>query len=428
MNSLSVTRRRFLTRASQAAMAGSLVRAASRAEESVPRGRAEHCILLWLGGGMCHMDTFDPKRLGDPATRKVGSAYPSIDTVVPGVQVCEHLPQCANVMDRMTVLRTVFHNVIDEHAAAVNRVHTGRPVSGTVQYPSIGSVASHELGAAADGVPSYVVIGYPNLAREPGFLGAKCGYLYLTDTESGPAGLSRSSDLTVTRQARRESLLNTLRDELGIKDSRVAEYDAAISESQRLSGPKFMRVFDLKEEKGSLREAYGSEFGQRCLLARRLIESGTRFIEVSHNLNFINGTGWDTHNEGQKNQHILIKELDNALATLISDLESRKLLDKTLVVVASEFGRPPEFDGRGGRGHHSKAFSVVLAGGGLNHCGAWGQTDELGKLPVTDPVSIPNLHATIHSALGIDPAKELYDGDRPVPITDGGKPVRELFG
>ena len=394
---------------------------------AAPKGRAEHCILLWLGGGMCHIDTFDPKQIGNPKERKAGSAYPAVDTAVPGVRVCEHLPKCAAVLDRMTVLRTVFHNVIDEHAAAVNRVHTGRPVSGTIQYPSIGSVVSHELGAAAEGVPPYVVVGYPNPSREPGFLGSKAGYLYLTDTESGPAGLSRASEISDSRQARRELLLKTLRAQLP-GDERIRAYDAAVEESLRLSGPRFMRVFDLDQEKGGTREAYGSEFGQRCLLARRLVESGTRFVEVAHNLNFINGTGWDTHNEGQKNQHLLIRELDSALSTLVVDLESRGMLDRTLIVVASEFGRPPEFDGRGGRGHHSKAFSVVLAGGGLNHRGAWGETDDFGRLPVTKAVSIPDLHATIHSALGIDPAKELRDGDRPVPITDRGEPVRALFG
>ena len=149
---------------------------------------------------------------------------------------------------------------------------------------------------------------------------------------------------------------------------------------------------------------------------------------MSHNLNFLNGTGWDVHNEGIDNQHLLIRELDGALSGLIVDLEARKLLDKTLIVVATEFGRPPEFDGRGGRGHQGTAFTMVLAGGGLKHRGAFGATDDLSKKIVEDPVSIPDFHATMCWALGIDPAKELKDGSRPVPITDGGKPVRGLFG
>ncbi|MDF1746356.1 MAG: DUF1501 domain-containing protein, partial [Gimesia sp.] len=187
-------------------------------------------------------------------------------------------------------------------------------------------------------------------------------------------------------------------------------------------------VFQLDNEKSELRTGYGGEFGQRCLLSRRLIQSGVRFIEVSHNLNFVNGTGWDTHNDGQLNQHLLIKELDSALSALVLDLEQNKLLDKTLIVVASEFGRPAKFDSGGGRGHQSKAFSVVLAGGGLQNGKTIGVTDELGQSIVSRPVSVPDLHATIYCALGIDPSEELHSGDRPVPITDMGQPVRELFG
>ena len=142
---------------------------------------------------------------------------------------------------------------------------------------------------------------------------------------------------------------------------------------------------------------------------------------------FINGTGWDTHNEGQLRQHELIQDLDQALAALIEDLERRNRLDRTLIVVATEFGRPPEFDSGGGRGHYSKAFSVLLAGGGLRTGQVVGVTDELGKTILERPVSVPDLHATIYAALGIDPSKELYDGDRPVPITDHGTPVEVLF-
>jgi arylsulfatase A-like enzyme len=158
-----------------------------------------------------------------------------------------------------------------------------------------------------------------------------------------------------------------------------------------------------------------------------LTEHGVRFVEVSHNLNFVNGTGWDTHKEGQQNQWTLIEELDQATAALIDDLEARGRLDKTLIVIATEFGRPPEFDGAGGRGHQSKAFTLVLAGEGLSHRGALGTTDELSKSIVERPVSIPDFHATIHHALGIDFRVELYDGNRPVPITDNGTPVAELF-
>ena len=153
-----------------------------------------------------------------------------------------------------------------------------------------------------------------------------------------------------------------------------------------------------------------------------------RFIEVSHNLNFLNGSGWDVHNGGILQQHALIQEMDTAMSTLIMDLEEKHMLDKTLILITTEFGRPPEFDSGGGRGHQGSAFSCVLAGGGLNHCGAYGETDELSKKIVTDPVSVADLFATIHAAVGVDYSKNLYDGDRPVPVTDMGQPIAKLFG
>lgn len=406
---------------------------ASEAAQRLADGQAENCIFIWLGGGMSQIDTFDPKRRGDPKQRKPGSDYGAIDTCVADVQVCEHLKRLADRMDRVTAVRTVHHDVIDEHAAAVNRVHTGRPVSGTVSYPSIGSVIANQRGAAGDGVPAYVLVGYPNLTRGPGFLGAKDGYLYLTDTESGPAGLTRPSFVTDDRDARRRELLDVLRSTVHnrpdfAKSASLKSYDEALLESRRLSGREFMKVFDLQSEADDLRTRYGGEFGQRCLLARRLVERGVRFVEVSHNLNFVNGTGWDTHNQGQENQHVLIDQLDQAMSAMIDDMEEKKMLDRTLIVVATEFGRPAGFDGGGGRGHQSTAFTMVLAGGGLNHVGAYGVTDDLSKEIVSDPVSIPDFHATIHHAMGVDPTEYLYDGERPVPITDGGSPIAQLFG
>jgi hypothetical protein len=165
----------------------------------------------------------------------------------------------------------------------------------------------------------------------------------------------------------------------------MADYDTASRQAFAMAGPQFMGLFDLSAEPDALRESYGGEFGQRLLLSRRLVEGGVRFIEVSHNLGFINGTGWDTHNEGQLKQHLLIEELDKGLAALVTDLEARKLLDKTVIAVATEFGRPAQFDGGGGRGHHAKCFSLVLAGGGLKTGQAIGTSDELGMTPVADP-------------------------------------------
>jgi len=397
---------------------------------NVPRGSAQACILLWLGGGMSHVDTFDPKRLGDPKERKAGSAYKAISTSVAGVEVCEHLPQVANLMDRGIILRTCFHNQEEEHARPTNLFKTGRATSDTIIYPSLGSIICHQLGARAEGIPPYVVMGYPNVTRGPGFLGAKYGYIYLTNTEDGPSGLRRPDEVTEERQRRRLLLLNGMREQYRKRatDVETTDYDASITEAQRLGGPEFRKVFDLAEEKADVRNRFGDEFGQRCLLARRLVQSGVRYVEASFNLNFINGTGWDTHTHGQLEQHKLIRSFDVSLSALIEDLERHKLLDSTLVVVATEFGRPAEFDGGGGRGHQATAFSTVLFGGGLKTGQAIGETDELGKKPLGKGISLPDWHATIHAAMGIDPAEELYAGDRPVPITDHGTPVAKAFG
>ncbi|MCA9036201.1 MAG: DUF1501 domain-containing protein [Planctomycetaceae bacterium] len=411
--------------------ANPLMSGVSTAQEAdiahLPKGGVEHVISIWLGGGMGQIDTFDPKQLGDPKTRKAGAYYPSIPTAVDGVHVCEHLKNLAPLMDRVTAIRSVHHEMIDEHAAATNRMHTGRPVSGTITYPSIGSIVSHERGPAAPGVPAYVLIGYPNVTRGPGFLGSAAGYLYLTDTSKGPAGLSPAVGIDAERQSRRERFLNAIGETREAADRKLQDYEATIAASLKLSGPEFQRVFELDRESDDLRNRYGGEFGQRCLLSRRLAERGVRFIEVSHNLNFLNGAGWDVHNQGILQQHALIQELDTAVATLIEDLERLKMLDKTLIAITTEFGRPPEFDSAGGRGHQGRAFTCVLAGGGLRHCGAYGETDELSKKIVSDPVSVPDFFATICAAAGIDPSRYLYDGDRPVPVTDNGIPVAKLF-
>lgn len=424
-----MNRRKFI-QSSAAAAAGAMAVPGTYAANKIPLGKAEHCVMLWLGGGMSQIDTFDPKKRGDAKAKRAGSYYPSIETSVPGVSVCEHLSRTAKLMENVTAVRSLNHDVVDEHAAAANRMHTGRPTSGTVTYPSLGSIIAHKRGAAAEGVPAYVLLGYPNIARGPGFLGPEAGFIYSTDIGSGPAGLARPKWLSSSRVSRRKELLAAVREggaERYAGDKRFSDYDAALQESLRLAGPDFMSVFDIDSEPADLRNAYGSEFGQRCLLTRRLFQSGVRFVEVSYSDNFKNGTGWDTHNDGQLNQHLLIQDLDAALATLITDLETHKLLDKTVILVNSEFGRPGGFDSGGGRGHQSKVFTNVIAGGGLNHKGAWGTSNAISEEIEDNPVGVPDYFATALAAMQIDPNENLYDGDRPVPITDLGKPIAELF-
>jgi len=428
MNFSNLNRREFLTRASLAAGALALPRI-GHAAPSIPMGKAEHCVFIWLGGGMSQIDTFDAKPTRGDGKKVAGCYYDIIDTAIPDAKFSEHLPQLAKMADRLIPVRTVNHNVIDEHAAATNRMHTGRLPSGSVVYPSIGSIVAHERKSALEGVPAYVVMGYPSATRGPGFLGPKSGYVYLTDTASGPAGLTRASGITDERAARRQALLGAVREDyLGrISDAAPRDYDEAISEGFRLQGGDFMKAFNLAEEPDSLRAAYGDEFGQRCLLARRLIQRGVRFMEVGFNLNFVNGAGWDSHNAAQRELHVLIRGLDHVVATLITDLENNKLLDKTLIVIASEFGRPAHFDAGGGRGHHGKCFTVVLAGGGLRTGQCVGTTDNLAMTIAADPVNVPDLFATILAGMGINPNKSIVDNERPIPLTDNGVPIAKLF-
>ena len=425
-------RRDFLaasTAASYAAASGVLPLGA--AETVAPRGHADHVVMIWLGGGMAQIDTFDPKRQSTDGLKDPGSAYASIPTAAAGVEVCEHLPRLADRMDRVAPIRTLHHDIIDEHAAASYHMHIGRPVSGTVVYPTLGAMIAHLKGPAGEDSPPYVLMGTPSPGRSPGFLGAENGYLLLPNATRGPKGLTRPQRISDERAARRQAMLARLRrdhlDRTG-GDERIADYATAQAKGFDLAGPEFMATFDLDNEPADTREAYGGEFGQRCLLARRLVERGSRFVEVSFNIGFQNGTGWDTHREGQKLQHVLIDQLDRAVAALLDDLQARHLLDRTLVMISTEFGRPAKFDAQGGRGHHGKCFTCVLAGGGLKTGQAIGQTDELAQAVVGRPVTVPDLFATVLAACGCDPHEELYAGSRPVPATDGGMPIGELFG
>ena len=273
-----MNRRTFLT-SSTAAVAVSPLAGASPVHS--PKGKAEHCIFIWLGGGMCQLDTFDPKRRGNPrsAPKVAGTDYASIDTVVPGVKFTEHLSKTAKVADRLTAVRTVNHTIVDEHAFATNYVHTGRMISGTITYPSIGSLVAHQRGAASDDVPAYMLIGYPNVSRGPGYLGPSHSSVHLVDTQSGPAGFTRPEGLS-KRQIERRQRFAAMRDN-PLRERGIAHYAELQAQARRWAGPKFMRNFQLDEEPAALREDYGGEFGQRCLLARRLTQAGVRFIEVS---------------------------------------------------------------------------------------------------------------------------------------------------
>ncbi|REK10246.1 MAG: DUF1501 domain-containing protein [Planctomycetota bacterium] len=428
------TRRQFLEQSARLGAAGALAGwstplLASEAGGEPPLGGAEHCIFIWLGGGAAQIDTFDPKRRSK-GRKDPGSAYDSVPTAINGVKVSEHLARTAPLMDRVALVRTLHHEEIDEHAAASYRLHVGRPTSGTIVYPSLGSMIAYLKEPISEAVPSYVLMGHPTPGRSPGFLGPNYGFVYLTDTESGPRGLTRPKRVDDERHRRRMRLLETAQREFANTSTgsdAVANYIEAARKGFDLAGPEFLSAFELTSESSDLRNAYGDEFGQRCLLARRLVERGSRFVEVSFNMGFVNGTGWDTHNQGQQKQHLLIDSLDQAFSTLLTDLEEKRLLDKTLVVIGTEFGRPAQFDAGGGRGHHAEAFTCVLAGGGLRTGQVIGETDDLAMKALGRRVSVPDWFATLFAAFGIDYREELYAGNRPVPLTDRGEPIAELF-
>ncbi len=415
--------------------------------------RAKRVIFLCMQGGPSHVDTFDYKpqlnrdhgKRGKYGGSLLKSPWAFRQRGKSGLWISDLFPNVAEHADDLTLIRSMQCDQ-PVHPGAMTQMHTG-----TAQFirPSLGAWTLYGLGTENDSLPGFISLSPPSgSSRNYGsaFLpaiygGAKVGRggrasrfarggtgESVPDIKNpGQTKKQQRSQLDFIQALNREKLRRD-KNQPGVEGV-IESYELAFRMQDAMPA-----LMDTSKETQSTLEMYGADagttenFGKQCLLARRFIEAGVRFVEVAFNLNFINGTGWDTHNQGQLNQHILIDQLDQALSTLINDLEKRKRLDKTLIVVATEFGRPPEFDGGGGRGHHSKAFSVVLAGGGLQLGKVIGVTDELGREVVERPVSVPDLHATIYHAMSVDPAKELYDGDRPVPITDRGTPVAELFG
>ena len=261
-----------------------------------PRATADTCIFVWLAGGMCHVDTFDPKLKGN-GQEIAGSYYNPIETSVPGIQVCKHLPRVAERMDRFAIVRSLNHQFA-EHTQAVDFVHTGRVASGTIVYPSIGSIVSHQLGGFDPKAPAYVVVGNPMQPRGPGFLGGKYNFVYLTDTEAGPSALRLPDGVSAQQYEEWTRTLKSFSEPYLDKHAgtpTVQAYASVMDRGFEMMSPKFQSAFSVKEEPAELRESYGKEFGQRLLLSRRLVENGIRFVECSFNLHFINGYGWDAH-------------------------------------------------------------------------------------------------------------------------------------
>lgn len=417
----ALSRREFLAAASVGGAALSLPLAAPsllRAEEPVTaRGKAKACILLWMAGGPSQFETFDPK----PGTA-TGGPVRGIATSADGVQISEFFPQLAKQARRVAFVRSLTHKEGD-HDRATHLVHTGRPPGGPLVYPSVGSVVGSLLGPVDERTPAYVTVG--NRIPGPGFLGVDATAFPIQDPNRPPEHLTPPASVPAARQARRADFLDFLQQQFAASHPGVEaeQHRALYRQAGRLSSPDQRKLFDLATEPPSSAAAYGAHpFGRACLLARRLVEAGVRFVEVSFE-------GWDTHADNFNATRSLAGASDVGFAALIADLAARGRLDETLVVWAGEFGRTPGINGNRGRDHFPAAACAAFAGGGVPGGIVVGKTSADGTEIADAPVTVPSFLATIYKAMGISPDKRLHTPDgRPIPLVEGGRAVPELAG
>jgi len=400
--------------------------AARAADAAMPGQRRKSCILLWMDGGPSHHETFDLK---PDAPAEIRGEFRPIASSSAGIQVCEKLPRVAQIMHHAAVLRGMT-SVDSNHLSARVHLHTGFRM-GSVEYPTLGSLVSAELGDRQSIMPNFVVTGVPTydsvrfpLITSPGFLGPAHAPLIVNDLRRGVENL-RSP---VAEQDHQDRL--TILDEMQrsfVQGSQSAAAAAQLTTARRalqLMRSQTVGAFDLEREPVVTREAYGdSYFGKGCLLARRLVEVGVPFVEVYL-------PDWDTHFESRvrKNWDNILPQLDVGMSALIRDLHTRGLLDSTLVIWMGEFGRTPRINNRAGRDHFARAWSTVLFGGGIRAGQVIGRTDDQGATVAERPITVADFFATICRILGIDHNKEVTISDRPLRIVErGGQPVRELF-
>jgi hypothetical protein len=404
--------------------------------------RKRSCILLWMSGGPSQMDTFDLK----PGHAN-GGPFREIASKVPGIHISEHLPKLATHLDTIALVRSVTGKEAD-HGQATYLGHTGYPARGPIQYPTLGSVVAKEVGAAEATLPNFVSIApfrlFSPAAHGPGFLGPR--YAPLTVGESnanlarppgeGEGNALQVEDLAPARELAKEHaavrlrLLQQMQAEFaaGRPDAAVQSHKTAYERAVRLMGAEGVTALNLDGEPARLRDAYGRNlFGQGCLLARRLVERGVPFVEVS--LGGPGGAGWDTHVNNFDAVKELSGTLDAAWSSLLADLKQRGVLERTLVVWMGEFGRTPKINGNNGRDHFPYAWTAALAGGGIKGGQVVGKTSADGSTIEERPVAVPELLATVYQALGIDPAlQNVSNTGRPISLLEkSAKPVAELL-
>jgi hypothetical protein len=390
---------------------------ATRAAASGARHKA--CILLWMDGGPSHKDTFDMK----PGTANGGEFRP-IATSVAGIQFSEHFPKLARLMHHGAILRGMSTGE-GAHGRAKYYMHTGyKEGVGGLVYPSLGSLVSKELGRPDYPLPNFVAVG--NRSYGAGFLGAKHQPLHVIDPKKGVENLKPA--VAAKQFGQRVGLLEEMEQGFlkNYKATSIKDHKTAYLRAVELMQSREARAFDLSREPASSRAPYGSsKFGEGCLLARRLIETGVSFVEVTLN-------GWDTHQNNFARVKQLSSQVDPAMSALVTDLKKRGLLDTTLIIWMGEFGRTPRMNKRGvkpGRDHYPRAWSTVLMGGGIKGGQVIGKTDKEGASVVERPISTLDFMATVCKVLGIDYQKtNLSPGGRPIRIVDkGAKPIEELI-
>lgn len=379
---------------------------------------AKNVIYLYMSGGQSHMDTWDPKE----GVETAGPTKP-VKTSADGVRISEYLPLTAQQMHHGCVINSLT-STQGAHEQGNYMMHTSYEMRGTIRHPAMGAWLNVFQGGGNGSLPNYVFVG--NDSRHPGagFFPASKSPLYVSNPENGLKNVKLQPGLTEERFARRMNLADELDQEFRstFQHRNVKAYSDMYDDAMAMMKSEDLKAFDLTQESDELRKAYGKEaFGQGCLLGRRLVERGVRFVEVSLG-------GWDTHNANFVRVPELCEILDRGLATLLQDLNARGLLQETLVVVTSEFGRTPDINQNVGRDHYPKAFSAFMAGGGIAGGMTYGKTDKEGREVVENKVQIADMNATIAYALGLPLDQVIYSpSKRPFTIADKGQPLTGIF-
>lgn len=417
-----ISRRAFVERFAKAVFGVSLLPASGseQAAESKVGGKAKSVIFLYMRGGISHIDTFDPK----PGRPEMGGVQ-AIATSADGVQISEWFPHMAKQMHHVSLVRSMT-STQGIHDRGTYLAHTSYFMTPTIAHPSLGSWAVKLLGAENSVLPGNILInGSPQHPRS-GYMPTYLAPLPINDPDAGLQDSALPPKVTESDFARRTALVQTLGGRFLQQTPHrdVAAYLKVQQDAAKLMKSEDLKVFDISRESETIQLAYGKHtFGKGCLLARRLVESGVRFIEVEdvHN--------WDTHNDQIKQMEIMTPSTDHTMAALLDDLHQRGLLESTLVVMATEFGRSPEISTvTGGRGHHPSVFTWWLAGAGIKGGYVYGKSNEIGARVAEQPVTMPDCNATIAQAMGINLQHiEHSPSGRPFTVADNGKPVMDLF-